>query len=517
MDDVAVQLAQLENAELVRPVPDEDWSYLFNHTLTQESAYESLLLKRRHELHHLVADAYTRLYPDRLDENAALLAQHYRLAGDDANAFAYAVRAGDAAARVFAYPEASAHYAQALDALTRLPDTETYCLARVDTLLKHVGVSLRAEGPVKSLKRLAQAEALARPMAEREGATRADRLRLARVRYWRGQALIHQNEMRAAIQQLQQVLTVAQAENDPQLLAVPASVIGRSLVAQGQFTKALAILTKAIDTLEEVHDEHEWIVATGFRGIARVMSGDCAAGLADAERALARATEANMLTGMALAHGAFGVAYFFGNALRQANAHGRTMIEIAAKSGDRLYAYTAHGFLAWSHTRAGKCAEADKDFAQAHAIAQQVGGKLLFADWFAAARAEYALRCGRAEQALTLAGTVSQRAHRDGCVFAEGLAERIRGQALAARASPRLDGAEIHLNTSLARLEESGARLEGARTRVALAQVLARQGNAPAARQQLEQAAMQFQVSGLVGELDGAKELAASLAEEGVA
>ncbi len=516
MKRVADQLAQLENAELVRPVPDEDWSYLFCHALTQESAYESLLLKKRHELHHLVADAYTQLYPERLDENAALLAQHYHLAGDDANVFVYAVRAGDAAARVFAYPEASAHYAEALDALTRLPDTETYLLARVDTLLKYVRVSLRAEGPVATLKRLAEAEALARPMAEREQATRADRLRLARVRYWRGQALIHQNEMRAAVRELKQVLAVAQAEYDAQLLAMPASVIGRSLVAQGQFGKGLAILTQAIQALEQVHDDHEWIVATGFCGIARAMLGDCAAGIADAGRALTRATEANTLTGMALAHGAFGVAYLFANALPEANAHGRTMIEIAAESGDRLYAYTAHAFLAWSHTRAGDCAGADKEFAQAHAIAQQVGGKLLFADWFAAARAEHALRCGRTEQALSLAGTVSQRAHREGGVFAEGLAERIRGQALAAQASPRLDGAQIHLGNSLARLEEGGAQVEAARTRVALAQVLARQGNVPAAREQLEQAAAQFQVSGLDGELDQAKALAASLPQEGV-
>jgi ATP/maltotriose-dependent transcriptional regulator MalT len=190
------------------------------------------------------------------------------------------------------------------------------------------------------------------------------------------------------------------------------------------------------------------------------------------------------------------------------------MIEITAQSGDRLYTYAAYGFIAWADARAGHCADSEQDFAQADAIARVVGGQLLFSDWFAAARAEYALRCGRVQRALTLAATVSQRAHRSGCVFAEGVAERIRGQALAGMKVPRLDGAEIHLAKSLSKLEEGGARLEAARTRVALSRVLARRGDVPAAREQLEKAIAQFQVSGLTGELDQARGLIDSFAPD---
>lgn len=507
MDQLNVQLAQLEDAQLVLRAPDEDSVYLFNNALTLESVYESLLLKRRKEIHRLVANAFEQLYPDRLDENAALLAQHYRQAGDDRKTFVYAVRAGDAAERVFAYPEASEHFAQALDALARLPDTDERRCQQVDTLLRQVAVSLRTVGPLKTLKRLVVAETLARPFATRDGATREDRLRLGRVQYWRGQALIHQNETRAAIRQLQQVLKVAQAEHDPELLAMPASVIGQTLVAQGQFAQAVSVLSDAIAALEQTHDDHEWILAVGFRAVALTMLGDFSAGLAEAERSLARAVASNTLTGMALAHGALGLVHFFGDALPDGVAHARTMIEIAAQSGDRLYAYLAFGFIAWDEVRKGNCRDAEKDFAQANAIAKEIGARLLFADWFAAARAEYALRCGRVGKALTLAGTVSQRAHRNGCVFAEGIAERIRGQALAGLATPRLDGAEVHLAKSLAKLEESGALIEAARTRVAWSQVLARRGDAPGARDHLEQAAAQFQKSGLTGELEQTKRL----------
>jgi tetratricopeptide (TPR) repeat protein len=511
MDYLSAQLAQMEDAELVRRAPDEDSTYLFNHVLTVETAYESLLVKRRKEIHRSVASAFEQLYPDRLDENAPLLAQHYAQAGDDEKTVVYAVRAGDAAARIFAYAEAGTHYALALDGLAHLPDTEERRCQRVDVLLRQVSVSLRAVGPLKTLKRLAVAENLARPFATRTAATREDRLRLGRVHHWQGQALIHQNETRAAIQHLRQALQVAQAENDPQLLAKPASVIGQTLVAQGQFAQAIPILTDAIRALEQTHDDQEWILAVGFRGVALTMQGDCAAGIAEAERSLAHATATNTLTGIALAHGALGLVHFFGDALAEGVAHARTMIEIADQSGDRLYAYLAFGFIAWDEVRRGNCRGAENDFAHANAIAKDIGARLLFADWFAAARAEYALRCGRVERALTLAGTVSQRARRNGCVFAEGIAERIRGQALAGLSTPRLDGAQVHLAKSLAKLEEGSAYLEAARTRVTWSQVLARSGDAPGAREQLEQAAAQFLKSGLIKELEQTKLLIDSL------
>ncbi len=511
MGHVSDQLQVLEDAELVLRLAEDDQAYFFKHALIQESAYELLLMKKRREIHRWVANAYEQLYPDRLDENAALLAEHYSKAGDDEKTFVYARRAGDAAARVFAYPEASAHYAHALAALARLPNTEEHRRQRVDTLLRHVGVSVRAAGPVETLRRLAEAEALARPFAERKGATREDRLRLGRVRYWRGQALIHHNETRAAIQELHQVLQVAEAEGDPKLMAMPASVIGRTLVAQGEFAQALPVLTDAVRALEEIHDDHEWVLAEGFRGVALTMLGEYAAGLADAERALAHATAANNLTGIALAHGALGMVHFFGNALSPAVMHARAMIETAAQSGDRLYAYTAYGFLAWADVRMGHRADAESDFAQAQTIAQEIGGPLLFSDWFEAAQAECALRCGRVEQALTLAAQMVGPTQGHSSLFAAGFAERIQGQALARMERMDLDEAENLLKASLEKFQAGGARLEAARTHVAWGQLLAQHGDEQAAREHLEKAAAQFQASGLTGELEQTERLIASL------
>ncbi|MDE3089901.1 MAG: hypothetical protein KGJ80_11025 [Chloroflexota bacterium] len=110
------QLAQLETAQLVRRDSEGGSIFSFRHTLTQEAAYDSLLMKQRRELHRCVAETYEALYPDQLDEFAVLLALHYHAAGDDAKTLTYSIRAGDVAARVYANDEAIDHYTRALKA-----------------------------------------------------------------------------------------------------------------------------------------------------------------------------------------------------------------------------------------------------------------------------------------------------------------------------------------------------------------------------------------------------------------
>ena len=52
--------------------------YIFKHALTQEVAYNSLLQKRKKEIHEKVAQSIEALYPDRIEEYYELLAYHYQ-------------------------------------------------------------------------------------------------------------------------------------------------------------------------------------------------------------------------------------------------------------------------------------------------------------------------------------------------------------------------------------------------------------------------------------------------------
>jgi predicted ATPase len=126
-------LDQLENAQLIRHLVEAEPAYTFRHTLTQESAYESLLKNPRREIHRAVAQAYETIYADRCaDEFAAILAQHYAEAGYEERALIYATQAGDVAARVYANAEAIAFYTQAIEIATRR-DEKTAALIHLFT------------------------------------------------------------------------------------------------------------------------------------------------------------------------------------------------------------------------------------------------------------------------------------------------------------------------------------------------------------------------------------------------
>jgi class 3 adenylate cyclase len=93
--------------------------YVFKHALTQEVAYNSLLLERRKALHERTAQALEALFADSADDHLVELSYHYSRSGNDARAIDYLIRAGYQAQQRSAFSQAAAYLQQAL---TRLND-----------------------------------------------------------------------------------------------------------------------------------------------------------------------------------------------------------------------------------------------------------------------------------------------------------------------------------------------------------------------------------------------------------
>ncbi|HJZ12424.1 MAG TPA: tetratricopeptide repeat protein, partial [Acidobacteriota bacterium] len=105
----------LLEASLIEPARDE---YMFRHVLIQEAAYDSILLKKRVELHHRIGETLEELYADRIEEFAPLLAYHF-YAAQDVRSFKYDLLAGEKSARLYANAEAAAHFSRALEVAKR--------------------------------------------------------------------------------------------------------------------------------------------------------------------------------------------------------------------------------------------------------------------------------------------------------------------------------------------------------------------------------------------------------------
>ena len=81
-------------------------TFIFKHALTQEVAYESLLLQRRKILHGRVGLTMEALYQDRIEEQVNVLYYHFNEAENWPKAVRYGRQAADKASRLNQYGEA---------------------------------------------------------------------------------------------------------------------------------------------------------------------------------------------------------------------------------------------------------------------------------------------------------------------------------------------------------------------------------------------------------------------------
>jgi len=246
----------------------------------------------------------------------------------------------------------------------------------------------------------------------------------------------------------------------------------------------------------------DWTHALGFLGIAHAGRGQYAAGVALGQRALERsrlAGEMKSRSGM-VSRLYLSLIYLHGGEYLQMLSESRQAVEEAQRVGDWVIVYMGYGYGAWAESRLGKHKEGMQSIERAQAASQKLGGQMLFQDTFAAVTAELLLSAGRVEEALACAEAVVELSREVGGVLSAGLAQRVWGQALARLA--RWKEAEAHLSESWQILLFGENLLEAARTQVAWGLLCRDRGDQASSQGHLEQAATQFEASGLTRELE---------------
>ena len=95
--------------------------YSFKHSLVQDTAYQSLLRSKRHQLHAKIARTMEERLPEIAERRPELLAHHLTEASLASRAIIYWQRAGDRDLRRSAYAEAISHLKQGLELIEELP------------------------------------------------------------------------------------------------------------------------------------------------------------------------------------------------------------------------------------------------------------------------------------------------------------------------------------------------------------------------------------------------------------
>ena len=150
IEDIDGKLLDLKELQLIRERKRmEEIEYLFKHALAQEVAYESILHKRRKELHLKVAYSIEKAFNERLHEFYGMLSYHYSRAEDLDKAEEYLIKAGEEALRSSASSEALNYYQQGL----RLYRRKTGNAAepeKLATFEKNIALALYNKGQLES-------------------------------------------------------------------------------------------------------------------------------------------------------------------------------------------------------------------------------------------------------------------------------------------------------------------------------------------------------------------------------
>ena len=145
--DLAAALDRLVGAELVfrRGIPPAA-TYIFKHALVRDAAYQSLLRKRRQELHANIALALEADFPQAVESRPELVASHFDDAGLFEKAVGYWLQAGVLAAGRSANVEAIAHLRSGLTSLEALPLDKSRSRLELSLLLALGGPLLFTKG-----------------------------------------------------------------------------------------------------------------------------------------------------------------------------------------------------------------------------------------------------------------------------------------------------------------------------------------------------------------------------------
>jgi class 3 adenylate cyclase/tetratricopeptide (TPR) repeat protein len=120
---------------------------VFRHALIQDTAYQSLLGRRRRHYHEAIANVLIDTYPDLVVTQPELIAQHYVKAQKIELAFPYWMKAGERALGRSANYEAVDHFQNAVAIVEHLPEGPARQEAALETNLK-LGEALGAAGRV---------------------------------------------------------------------------------------------------------------------------------------------------------------------------------------------------------------------------------------------------------------------------------------------------------------------------------------------------------------------------------
>jgi tetratricopeptide (TPR) repeat protein len=476
-------LAHLQAAEFLyetRLFPEPE--YTFKHALTQEVAYNSLLLERRRGLHARLVEALEALVPDRVAEQVERLA-HHALRGEVWDkAVTYGRQAGARAYDRAAFREAVAACEQALQALAHLPeDGNTQGLA-IELRVALGGVLTQLGEHGRHLALLGEAEALARGLD--------DRARLGRVLAQMAQVLRLTGDYDGAMAAGQQALALAVALGDSALQGEASYRLGMAYSAIGDFSRAAELLRQSVEAVDRESDRLSTDLRIQSRAwLAQTLGqlGAFAEGRRHGEEALRLATLAGRGATPIVAHACLGYLSLAQGDLEHAIRVLEQGLALCRAFGNRNQLRPIASGLGYASALQGRLAEGRALLEEGISESIRTGALRGLASWVAWL-SEVCRLAGRGEETWQHARQALDLARQQKARGDEALALHQLGVGYAHADPPDTAQAEAHYQQALALAEELGMRPLQAHCHSGLGMLYTKTGQGEQARAELSTA-----------------------------
>jgi len=313
--------------------------YVFKHALTQEVAYNSLLIEHRKQLHECAGQALELMFAQQLDDHLGQLAHHYGHSDNVSKAIEYLRRAGQQKMQRSAYADAINDLIAAIDLLRKLPDSPERIQRELPLQLTLGQAFIVQKGWAAQEVELAFTRAL--EVCERLGNPPEVFFALYGL-----YSMYHVRGLfEAARQRAQQLLRRAQSTDDQTLLVLGHYAMGHTSLHTGELLLARKHQDIVLSLYDQERDRH---LAFSIGGDARVSclsyAGWTLWHLGYPDQAVERCKEA-VASAQSLSHlNSLVLAEFFFTIVRVL----RREPSIVQESAERLIAFSAeHGFGAW--------------------------------------------------------------------------------------------------------------------------------------------------------------------------
>ena len=257
-EDLERLIAKLQVSEFVYEQPSiVDVEYTFKHALTQEVAYNSVLLERRKQLHGHVGHAIETIYTASLDDHLAELAHHFSRSGNQVKAVEYLRLAGIQAMARGALPHAIRDFEHALGLLKEFPSGPDRDALELQ-LLNPLGTAYIAVRGYAAPE-VGPAFVRARELCERIGQPP----QLFAVVWGNFAWRVVRGEMGLSMDLAREAIDLAKRFDDPGIWMEALFLLGVTLFYRGDFVGAVAQYEKALSRYDDRERTRLWASRVG--------------------------------------------------------------------------------------------------------------------------------------------------------------------------------------------------------------------------------------------------------------